>query len=207
MIHHHAVLLVGDGLALTDYRSADTQGNTEYESLVFDVLTINDVRQLIKSAYSKPYEAATKTVLIEAKSLALEAQQALLKLFEEPPESTKFVLALPHKSGLLPTLLSRLYLPAQTTLFVSETNPFFTLFHTSGYAARLETITHITKDKEVKQIDFLCDGVLWFVEQNPSFASRSILLDCVTKVSLRGASKKMLLEEIALTLPLLSSSR
>ncbi|MFH2019348.1 MAG: hypothetical protein ABII80_01940 [bacterium] len=58
--------------------------------------------------------------LEEAQTLTLPAQNALLKMLEEPPSHTHFLLTTPTKTALLPTILSRC-----TTLKISpsrETN-------------------------------------------------------------------------------------
>lgn len=46
-------------------------------------------------------------IITEADCLTPEAQNALLKSLEEPPEDTLFVLTVQHRSNLLPTVLSR----------------------------------------------------------------------------------------------------
>ncbi|MDB5265113.1 MAG: polymerase subunit delta, polymerase subunit delta protein [Parcubacteria group bacterium] len=56
-----------------------------------------------------------KLMVIAASRLFHEAQNALLKLFEEPPEGTTLILIIPAEGILLPTLRSRiLMLPNQT---------------------------------------------------------------------------------------------
>src|SRR6185369_2596982 len=45
-----------------------------------------------------------------ANNFLLEAQNSLLKMFEEPAENTHFFLIIPDVNSLLPTLVSRFYL-------------------------------------------------------------------------------------------------
>ncbi len=69
---------------------------------------IPSIRDLIHWAYRKPYEKPRKYVLIkQAQYLTEEAQNALLKILEEPPQSTFITLAVNHPENLLPTILSR----------------------------------------------------------------------------------------------------
>ncbi|WP_456449535.1 DNA polymerase III subunit delta' [Hydrogenimonas sp.] len=49
-----------------------------------------------------------KIILLAAKRFTPIAQNKLLKIIEEPPPKTHFVLVTPSKSGLLPTVRSRL---------------------------------------------------------------------------------------------------
>ena len=202
MIDHHAVLLVGRSLAESGYIDNLPLETTELLVLKFETLSINDVRQIIQMAFAKPLSALTETIVIEANAITSEAQQALLKIMEEPPATTKFILVLASVEGLLPTLLSRLTQPQSNLPLKRETNSFFTIFQTSSYAARLECIARVTKDKDVSQIELLRTGVVWWLSHAPTSSQTAVLLDCVTRLMMRGASKKMLLEEIALTLPI-----
>lgn len=202
MIRHHALLLYGKSFAECAYFTSDFDATLEHEIFHYETLTIGDVRKIITTAFSKPLQGDTKIMIIETQTIALEAQHALLKVLEEPPLSTKFIIVMSSPEGLLPTLLSRMMTPFESGRHPRITNSFFTIFQTSSYAARIEVITRITKDKNVNQIDLIRDGVLWYLEQQPISVSSAVLLDCVAKLNTRGASKKMLLEEIALTLPI-----
>lgn len=204
MIRHHALLLQGKSFTESDYFTNTFDTSDEYEVFHFETLSIGDVRKIIHTAFVKPFTGDTKTMILEAGTIAIEAQHALLKVLEEPPITTKFILVLNSIEGLLPTLLSRVLQVEGAGRRKASNNSFFTIFQTSSYAARLESISRITKDKDVNQIDLLRDGVLSYLEQQPPSVSASIILDCVTKLTIRGASKKMLLEEIALTLPIVS---
>ena len=201
---HHALLLQEKSFIESDYFKNSFDTNAEYEVFHYETLTIGDVRKIIQTAFVKPFTGDNKTMILEAGTLAIEAQHALLKVLEEPPTTTQFILVLNSLEGLLPTLLSRVMQPKVINKRRHSNNSFFTIFQTSSYASRLESIGRITKDKDVNQIDLLRDGVLWYLEQQPPSAIAAIMLDCVTKLSMRGASKKMLLEEIALTLPIVS---
>lgn len=199
MLDHHAILLVGASLAETSFLDEIQTHDTEMERYTFDVLPIGDVRKIIMSAYRKPFAKPTKTIVIETGSIGVEAQQALLKVLEEPPLTTKFILVVASRTGLLPTVLSRLAAP-QIKQREKPHNELFTMFLKSSYQARLELIAKITKDKDVDRIEFLRTGVMSVLEQKPLIQEADILLWCVSKLFERGASKKMLLEEIARTL-------
>ena len=69
---------------------------------------IQAVRSIGKFLQRKPYRLPLKTVVItEADKLTLEAQQALLKTLEEPPENSQIILLCPSETQLLPTIVSR----------------------------------------------------------------------------------------------------
>ncbi|MDP1785592.1 MAG: DNA polymerase III subunit delta' [Sulfuricurvum sp.] len=67
---------------------------------------IEDAKEVISEAYKS--EAQTKTLILGAKSFTVPAQNALLKILEEPPRNIVFLLLAPNKSTFLPTVRSRL---------------------------------------------------------------------------------------------------
>lgn len=71
-------------------------------------LYVNQIRALCVDAYVLPNEAARKVYIIpEADKMNEAAQNALLKLLEEPPAYAAFILCTGNPDGLLPTVRSR----------------------------------------------------------------------------------------------------
>lgn len=71
-------------------------------------IKIEEVRSLERLLSLKPYEAPPKIAIIpDAEKITFEAQNALLKMLEEPPGETIFFLATAEESCLLPTIVSR----------------------------------------------------------------------------------------------------
>ncbi len=71
-------------------------------------LKVEDVRGIAPFVYRKSFEGGWKTVLIPgADTMTEQAQNALLKVLEEPPEDTVFLLGTASVKYLLPTILSR----------------------------------------------------------------------------------------------------
>lgn len=70
--------------------------------------SIDDVRRLIARSSLKPNDSEKQVFIIcNASKLREEAQNALLKLFEEPPATVAIFLLTESRSSLLPTVLSR----------------------------------------------------------------------------------------------------
>ena len=71
---------------------------------------VEQIRQLGQTMANKPYaNGATRVVVIEAAdTMTPPAQNGLLKLLEEPPEATLFILLTSSLAALLPTVRSRL---------------------------------------------------------------------------------------------------
>lgn len=69
---------------------------------------VEEIRTIRADAYIRPNEAARKVyVLLGAHTMSIQAQNALLKLLEEPPGQVLFILTAPAASLLLPTIVSR----------------------------------------------------------------------------------------------------
>lgn len=71
-----------------------------------DELLVDDARAIISEAYIA--EVSQKYIVVLASSYSTQAQNALLKIIEEPPKNITFILAAPAKSLFLPTVRSRL---------------------------------------------------------------------------------------------------
>ncbi len=74
-------------------------------------ITIDQIRELQRFMTLKiPGSSSTSRIAIIEKAhlLTLEAQNALLKLLEEPPEGTVLILTVSSNDGLIPTIQSRL---------------------------------------------------------------------------------------------------
>jgi len=71
-------------------------------------ITIDQVRSLRASVNQRPVEGQFKLIIIHsAHLLTTEAQNALLKVLEEPPAHAVIILRAKNKESLLPTILSR----------------------------------------------------------------------------------------------------
>lgn len=69
---------------------------------------VDTVRQIRADAYIKPNEAPRRVFILEgAETMSDQAQNALLKVFEEPPERVLFLLTVTSAVRLLPTVRSR----------------------------------------------------------------------------------------------------
>lgn len=72
------------------------------------IIKIAQIRDLCHTLTMKPFEARLRIVVISrAQAMNPEAANALLKVLEEPPESTILILTADQTSDLLPTIVSR----------------------------------------------------------------------------------------------------
>jgi DNA polymerase III delta prime subunit len=118
---HHAFYLEGeaDNARTRALSYVETElgliptGNPDVISLNYGLFSVEHARSLAEIASQAPARGTQKVLIVSVSRLFHEAQNALLKLFEEPPADTTLILILPSAGILLPTLRSRL-LPLPT---------------------------------------------------------------------------------------------
>ena len=72
------------------------------------MIRVKDANNIIKKSSLKPYEANYKIIIVwMIETMNLETANGLLKILEEPPEDTKFILIAQKTDLVLPTILSR----------------------------------------------------------------------------------------------------
>lgn len=85
-----------------DVKLIESQGET---------IKIETLRELQRVLHLKPYEGQWKVVIIDgAEHLTPSSGNSMLKILEEPPVQTVFLLLTPHMERLLPTIISRCHI-------------------------------------------------------------------------------------------------
>lgn len=80
----------------------------DLEIAEFEGLGIEDIRKIQEKIFLKPFRGEKKSLIIVISGNATtEAQNAMLKLLEEPPKSSLIFIVINNYLSLLPTILSR----------------------------------------------------------------------------------------------------
>jgi DNA polymerase III delta prime subunit len=198
MISHHAYLFFGSSLETSHIPSEFKKPSVDVTHVVSDVLTIDEVRTLIIHAGRTPFEGKFRVCVVQAREIANEAQHALLKVLEEPPTHAQFYFVLSRTAMLLPTLRSRFSIEAGGE--VEADREVFAVFLKTSLSERLSLIAEKTKEKDTVWIEALVCG---FESHSVSLKKESLLravLSARIALKSRGASVKMLLEDLALRL-------
>ncbi|MCW8399604.1 DNA polymerase III subunit [Legionella sp. PATHC038] len=121
-------------------------------------IKVDQIRELQNNAYLTPQRTKYRLIVIEfADRMNLSAANALLKILEEPPPQTIFLLLAQQISTLLPTVLSR----CQIIRFASYEDLFGTNY--------LQLAEYYPEESEqariVKQSEFILDGLIAVIEQ------------------------------------------
>ena len=195
-MNHHAQLV--RTVEVSTYQHPETTATVLNTTL--DTMGIGDVRAVTAQAQLRPATDGGQVFVIAASFITHEAQNALLKLFEEPPIDTAFVLVVPAAFQLLPTLQSRI--GQETTIADSSENQAWTLFVAASYVDRLQQIDSWQKSKDPQWLSQMVAGVHSVSSQEVELEAMQVLQFVGQKLQTRGASNKMLLEHLALVLPL-----
>lgn len=167
----------------------------------YEKLGIDEARLINTAAHIRPIVSDIQTFVIRTHFVTLEAQNALLKVVEEPPASSRFILIVPSDFAVLPTILSRCNVYVDTDSTTS--NQSFVEFLAADFKTRLALIDIAAKAKDVQWQRDIKNGLIFYLT-----ASTQGLIEleyCTRLLLTRGASNKFLLEHVALTLP--ASSR
>lgn len=116
---------------------------------------ISEIRNFQKTLLLKPLKSQKKLAIMHnAENLTPEAQNALLKTLEEPPDNTIIVLSTPRLESILPTVCSRCTILDLMDKMpqVEESVEKFTLLlseiHSSSVSKRLQIAQDFAKSKD-----------------------------------------------------------
>jgi DNA polymerase III delta prime subunit len=209
---HHGYLIVGDRESnknslldfLQNNLEISTVGNPDFSFTEYNTLNIEDARGLTDTQSRKDFGGSKKIFILATHIITEEAQNALLKVFEEPTVGTHFFI-LATQNNFLPTFLSRLQVIRPTTVVGQE------LSHESildmPIADRLALVAKLAGDisdeKKVKQdaVDLVVQIEDELVQKNNPEKFVKELKECEfarNALFSRGAMTKMILENLML---------
>jgi DNA polymerase III delta prime subunit len=175
-LSHHAYYLIGSDSVRTDLLSLlekthqiKPQANPDFFDRVYETFVIDDAREVKTFHGMRPVtETGKKVFVLQMNGITVEAQNALLKLLEEPAEYAHFFIVIPSAHLLLPTVKSRMRFVssgvAEKSVTAGVEVEVYSLAEkllTLSAAKRLEEvkklIDDISKEKKTKQdaIDLL----------------------------------------------------
>ncbi|MEK7460397.1 MAG: hypothetical protein AAB628_02515 [Patescibacteria group bacterium] len=222
---HHAHVIEGErevlikvlsGL-LAKHMGITAKGNPDVTVEHYESFGIYEARKLSArqsrhgfGEISKDGSVAKKIFIVSTNSFTREAQNALLKTFEEPTEGTHFFIIVPHHDVILKTLRSRVVMvKPEATQFHDETKDIAVKFLDSTLEERFTLIKKLTETKKGETVDRekirrILDHVERILYTRTAGKSAGEIFREIyqTKTYLadRGSSPKMLLDNIAIAL-------
>lgn len=198
-MRHHANLLVGKReWVLSCIPKEDVKAGPDVRYYETERMSIDDARTLIQDTQLRPIEREYRTFIIITNSILVDAQNALLKLFEEPNKHTIFYFVVPHDDMLLPTVRSRLNHVATEQKEINEA--VCTSFMKASYRERLEMVSKHLAEEDSLWVKDLVRGAERYASGTKNGDIIKNVLFVSSHIHDAGGSKKMLLEHLALTL-------
>ncbi len=159
---HHAYLIEGNKdeilpevFSFFEDMGVKTSGNPDFYNIALDTFKMEDAENLKSSANQKSFSAtkdAKRIFIISANNFLHNAQNTLLKIFEEPNEDTHFFVIVPDVSVLLKTLVSRFYFISARS-GIDEELKTADKFIKMNLSARLDFLKELLKGKEESEED------------------------------------------------------
>ncbi len=212
---HHAYIVLGDleesRINITtalQKRGIKVEANPDLTIETYGTFLIDNVSELKNRAQSVALTENGKYFIICAHSITHEAQNALLKILEEPNNNTHFFICVPRIDGIINTIRSRVQIITENTSQKSahDMKKFVSL-------ARVKRFTYIkdmldahedddtSGERREEAITFL-NELESYLYHSGEIKNQALVLREInrnkTYLMERGASVKMILEEIAL---------
>lgn len=196
-----------------------TKGNPDFRLYRYEVMGINEARELKAAAERKAVGNSRKVFVASSRSITREAQNALLKILEEPPIGTLFFLLVPSLEFLLPTLRSRLQILEILSEVHDMDKQLVMRFLDGSIPSRLtmaqKMLRELEQEKKTKEdsSELLLEkgrifAFLAGLEQVLAEKDHVLIAEALREVLLvkkysrdRSPSLKLLLEHLALVLP------
>ena len=225
---HHAYLIEGvredivpEIIKFCESLKIKTQANPDFCNITIDNFKIDDAFYLRNLGSDKGFSTSKKIFIICANTFTLDAENVLLKMFEEPIENTHFFLIVPDINVLLKTLISRFYLITSKSNLENELDNA-KKFISMPLKSRLDFIKELLtetdeENEEVASLDSARSKSLKFLNALESIIHNKIVINFELRNSLQsccqhffkvreflripGSSTKTLMESVALVIP------
>ncbi len=192
----------------------DVKANPDVIVLSYGLFSVADARRVSEVAMQAPLRGRDKVIIIAASRAYHEAQNALLKIFEEPSADTHLFLILPSLGGLLPTLRSRVQIleKVESRKQKGEIPEFAHEFLKMSKEKRASLIKKLAAGKSDEDrrenrdtVIALVNGIEKAAYRSGSSAERTALLTDIAVLRGylydRSAPVRMILEHLSLVIP------
>lgn len=224
---HHAYLIEGERGAIIgelfkffeDDLEIAIKGNPDFLHLTFDSFGIDEGRRLKEMQTGKAFVGDRRFFVLSISSFTHEAQNSLLKVFEDPSPNVHFFIIIPTAAGVLPTLRSRFFIiehesKHKTKKIDDERSVSAKEFLKNNKASRLVMIKGILEEKDkTRALHFLNsleeelhERLMGSVETSSTIKLKQIakFLEEIGRMKQylhdRSSSVKLILEHLALVL-------
>lgn len=210
---HHAYFIEGDKVAvlaeieafLNDAFGIVRQGHPDVHYAEYESFGIDDGRGLQEMQVVRPIAGDRKIFIIVVDSMTSEAQNSLLKVFEEPTAGTHFFVISSSRRILLPTLRSRVIIVVHASSKEESLGEEAKAFIGMSYKDRLAYVAGMIEEKDkgmaegflIALVSELRGDGIETVLPSRAVAIKEIL-SIIPYLKDRAPSVKLILERVAL---------
>lgn len=215
---HHAYIIEGDKKDICprlftffeEELQIPTRGNPDFIYQEFELFGINDARNLKELHYSKPVAGDKKLLVTVLGSITTEAQNALLKVLEEPVGHSHFFFISPSSDLFIPTIISRTEVLKKEVVADAALSEEAYAYLRRTPVERLELVRNMIEEKDSAKALSLLDKMEQVYEESLREGAgeqgriREALEEIIRMRSYlrsKSASIKMIMEHLSLTLP------
>ncbi|HVT74984.1 MAG TPA: hypothetical protein VHD69_01015 [Candidatus Paceibacterota bacterium] len=203
---HHAYFIEGDRAAALAELEAFLdkafgivrQGHPDVHYAEYDSLGIDESRALQDMQALRPIRGDRKIFILVASAITSEAQNSLLKVFEEPTPGTHFFVISLSARILLPTLRSRMVVVVHETAKKNDARRDAKNFIPMSPKSRLAFVAPLIEEKDKARAEEFLHAVIAELHREKMMAPIKELLALVSYLKDRSSSLKLILERAAL---------
>lgn len=214
---HHAILVEGDPLTVLDFVKEELGdmgivpfNNPDVIFLSFEKFGIAESRTIIEMANGAPIQEDKKRIIFGFNTITGEAQNALLKIFEDPSPQLGFIMVTYSVNGLLPTLKSRLHVvpkKGEDSVDTKKAEEFINM----SIGERMEEVERMVKDYKdngdkriikdfILSIHYLFENKLKKDKSSKNSTVLKASSNALNYIDDKSSSVKILLESVVLAL-------
>lgn len=211
---HHAYFIEGDSasalVALDTFLESDLaivrQGHPDVHFAEYDSLGIDESRELQSMQSMRPLLGDRKIFIIITPAITSEAQNSLLKVFEEPTQGTHFFIISSSRRILLPTLRSRMVIVEHRSPSVSDAavdvQTFAKRFIKMSPKDRLTSVADMVEAKDRVKAEAFLIALIAELHSDMKKNGKALkeIISLTSYMKDRASSLKLILERVALML-------
>lgn len=207
---HHAYFIAGErAAALADLETflqeafgIVRQGHPDVHYAEYESFGIDESRGLQDMQSMRPVRGDRKIFILATDSITSEAQNSLLKVFEEPTPGTHFFIISSSERILLPTLRSRMVVVSHASAAKNDAKSEARKFIPMSSKARLEFVAPLIEEKDKAKAEEFLQAIVAELARGggvkKNAAAIKEILTLARYLKDRAPSIKLIVERVAL---------
>lgn len=203
---HHAYFIEGEKATvlaeleafLSDAFNIVRHGNPDVHFVEHESFGIDEGRGIQEMQQLRPVMGDKKIFILTIGAITSEAQNSLLKVFEEPTPGTHFFVISSSQRILLPTLRSRMVVLTHASTAKTDLRAEARKFIPMSPKSRLEFVAPYIEEKDRAKAESFLQAVISELHREKKMDAIREILPLIKYLKDRSSSLKLILERMAL---------